>query len=88
MRAFTYWAICMLLIGIMACSPVPQDSAEADRPEVLTVEAWKELDPSIKFDGTTLEKLRMDNKQFRSSRAWSKFYQEQIRPEMTKPSDS
>ncbi|QDU73782.1 hypothetical protein Pan97_07820 [Bremerella volcania] len=84
MRAFTYWLICMLLIGIMACSQAPKDSAEADRPEVLTVEAWKQLDPSIKFDGTTLEKLRMDNKQFRSSRAWSKFYQEEIRPEMTK----
>lgn len=84
MRAFTYWMICMLLIGIMACSQAPKESAEVDRPEVLTVEAWKQLDPSIKFDGTTLEKLRMDNKQFRSSRAWSKFYQEEVRPEMAK----
>lgn len=75
--------ICMLLIGIMACSQAPKESAEAERPEVLTVEAWKHLDPSIKFDGTTMEKLRMDNKQFHSSRAWSKFYKEVVRPEMT-----
>ncbi len=82
MRAFSYWMICMMLIGVMACSPKPEESAETDRPEVLTVEAWRSLDPSIKFDGTTLEKLRMDNKEFRSSRAWSAFYQEEIRPQM------
>lgn len=82
MRAFFYWLICMGLIGVLACGHQPHPRGETKMPEVLTVDAWKKLEPSLKYDPNSIEQLRADNEQFKSERAWNKFMKDTVLPEM------
>ena len=89
MRAFFYWLICVCLIGVLACGHQPNPRGETKMPEVMTVNAWKELEPSLKYDPNSIEQLRADNEEFKSERAWNKFMNDTVLPEMkrqtTKP---
>lgn len=69
----------MVLLSILACSPVAKETAKQEVPESLTVESWEQLPTSVKFDGATLEQLRADVKRFHSQRTWLKFYKEVVR---------
>lgn len=82
MRAFIYWLTCLLLIGILACGHQSSPRGETELPKVMTVEAWKELEPSLKYDPNSIEQLRSDNEQFKTERAWKKFMDDVVLPEM------
>lgn len=85
MRAFCYWLLCLFLLGILAChgeNTTQQEASSGSSP--LTVEAWKELTPSEKYDGMTLERLRLHDAKLKSERAWRKFMHDVVGPEMRK----
>ncbi|MHC2068099.1 hypothetical protein ACYFX5_11535 [Bremerella sp. T1] len=86
MRAFCYWLICMALLGVMACSSQKANSPSSPQETAnLTLESWHQLPPHEKYDGATLERLRMhDEKLVKSNRAWKKFMNEVVIPEMKK----
>ncbi|WDI43680.1 hypothetical protein [Bremerella sp. P1] len=84
MRAFGYWLTCMVLIGVLACSKqTDQTPVVSSETSVLTVEQWKAMPSSEKYDGVTLERLRQhDEKLVKSERAWKKFMHDVVGPEM------
>ncbi|RCS49435.1 hypothetical protein DTL42_12985 [Bremerella cremea] len=83
MRAFCYWLTCMFLIGILACNQKPSaPKTTANETSALTVETWKTLPIPEKYDGATLERLRMHDDKLKSERAWKKFMHDVIGPEM------
>ncbi len=83
MRAFGYWLICMILLGVLACSKQKSASSQNTNPgSALTVEQWKALPPAEKYDGVALERLRKHDEKLKSNRAWKKFMQEVVGPEM------
>lgn len=86
MRAFSYWLLCLVLIVVMACSKnetakpiVPSDATS------ISLEQWRQMEHHDKYDGATLELLRKsDEKLMKSERAWKKFMNENVIPEMKK----
>lgn len=84
MRAFAYWLLCMVLIGILACSPKNEASDLPPEGATLTVEQWKALPVSVKFDGETMERLRESDDKLKSGRAWKQFMETVVQPEAKK----
>lgn len=84
MRAFIYWLTCLLLISLLACSEEKQKVSLPPEPTALTVEQWRELHVNEKYDEATLDRLRMEEKSLKSGRAWKKFMEEVVMPEMKK----
>lgn len=88
MRAFGFWLTCMALTSLLACGKDSEKPKLLPEPTPLTVEEWKPLPFFEKFDGATLERLRMhDEKLRKSERAWSKFMREVVIPERQKGAD-
>lgn len=84
MRALIYWAICIVLTSLLACSENPQKPELPPEPTALTVDQWKQLPISEKYDEATLDRLRMEAKNLQTGRAWKKFMNEVVMPEMKK----
>lgn len=74
------------LIGLAClagCSeePIPTASPE---PTPLTLEEWKELPIPEKWDGSSLDRLRMSDPKLKSERAWDAYMRQHVIPERKK----
>lgn len=63
---------------------IGKPSVLAEKP-ALSIEDWKAMtDITEKYDGATLERLRSDNPELESDKAWAKFEKEVIGPSLVK----
>lgn len=72
-RVFSLVAVlCMSLV--VGCGPqYVQEFKEIGPPEPLTVDEWKQLPPSEKFDPHTFERLREGDPKLKDPKAWREF---------------
>ena len=83
MSALSYWLICMVLLSVLACSEQKPTASEVTNSDSsLTIEQWKSLPPSEKYDGAALKRLRKHDDKLKSERAWQKFMKKVVGPEM------
>ena len=59
-----------------------QEFMEIGPREPLTVEQWKQLPPSEKFDPVSFERLRLGDPKLQDPKAWREFEQNVIAKEM------
>ncbi len=67
-------------IGCGTSEPKPaSDAANATGP--LTVEEWKDLPASVKYDAGSFERLKQGNKELQTQAGWDRFMKQTIVPE-------
>jgi len=79
-RPLSYWLMTLGLVSVLACYQAPIEPQLPPASIPLTVDSWKELPIVEKYDGATLDRLRSENKQLASQRAWDKFMREVVVP--------
>jgi len=72
-RAFRLAAVFSALAVAGCGQQYVQEFKEIGPPEPLTVEAWKQLPPSEKFDPHTFERLREGDPKLKDPKAWREF---------------
>lgn len=72
--------------GLAGCGgSVPQQTPRDLPPRApLSVEEWKQLPVSEKYDAASFERLRLHDPRLKSERAWDKFMAEVVVPERKK----
>lgn len=81
----------ILLLAILCfvgCgSSGPNISLDDDSP--LTVEEWKELEPLVKYNPSTFERVKEGDPKLKNKKAWDRFMTRVVAPERRKdlPSD-
>lgn len=85
---YRFYVACMLLLvtpcwlgcgGGKAKPPGPLPP-----PTALTLEQWKTLPIEEKYDGATLERLKLGNPQLHHNRSWQMYERQYILPERAK----
>lgn len=74
----------MLLAALFAavgCGGELKPPPLPEPPKPLTVEEWNALPVVEKYDGETLDRLRIDNPALKSEAGWDKFFQEVVIPQ-------
>lgn len=87
MKASIYISLAFAVLAIAAfagCGGEPKPAPLAP-PTALTLEEWKAMtDIPDKYDGATLDRLRMGNPKLQSERAWDAYIKQVIVPERKK----
>ena len=66
-------AYVLLLLMVCGASGCARKSAAAPKQEPLSVEQWKALQPSQKYDVDTLERVKAGEPRFQDEEAWDQF---------------
>jgi len=86
MKGFSLWCLSLVLIMVLACSDNQPKIVDPPSRSPLTMEAWEGMPFSQKYDGATLDRLRMADPKLKSDRAWHKFMKEVVIPAREKDS--
>ena len=80
---FVFAMLCFLGCG----SNGPNVSLDDNTP--LTVQEWKDLDPLVKYNPSTFERIKEGNPKLKNKKAWDRFMVQVVVPERKKdiPSD-
>lgn len=70
-------ATVLIATGCQRSDPQPSVS----KTEPLSVERWRGLEPSVKYEFETLEFLRQCNSKLANERRWNKFVNDVVVPE-------
>lgn len=70
----------ILIVVVVGCgSPKPPPPPAAPQP--LTVEEWRDLEISEKYDEGTFERLKLNDPKLKSEEEWNKFMRRVVIPE-------
>jgi hypothetical protein len=78
----TAWAL--VLSGLLAVTSTGCGSVTLPEPPEagpLTVDDWKDLDPSEKYDPATFDRLKRHDPKLKSEEAWEQFMRKVVIPE-------
>lgn len=69
-----------LFVALIGCGsePLPTPSPE---PTAISLAEWKALPIDEKYDGATLDRLRMSDPKLQNERAWNAFMAKEVIPE-------
>lgn len=68
------------LVAVVGCGGELKPPPLPEPLQPLSVEEWKTLPALEKYDGETLDRLRIDNPDLKSDAFWDKFFQEVVVP--------
>ncbi|WP_425615060.1 hypothetical protein NA78x_004949 [Anatilimnocola sp. NA78] len=72
-------------ISFVGCGGKPKPPPPVAAPTALSLEEWKQItDISDKYDGATLDRLRMKDPRLQNERAWQAFMNQNVIPERMK----
>jgi hypothetical protein len=72
-------------LGFTGCGDAPAPPSTPAAPTPISLEEWKAIsDISHKYDGATLDRLRMADPRLKSERAWDSYMKQNVIPERKK----
>jgi hypothetical protein len=75
----------LVFAGVTGCGGTPAPPSISATPTPLSLEEWKSIsDISDKYDGATLDRLRMGDTRLKNERAWESYMKQNVIPERKK----
>jgi hypothetical protein len=75
----------LIFAGVAGCGKTPDPPSLPVAPTPLSLEEWKSIsDISDKYDGATLDRLRMGHPRLKNERAWESYMKQNVIPERKK----
>ncbi|QDU30057.1 hypothetical protein ETAA8_51760 [Anatilimnocola aggregata] len=77
--------VCFVSVILAGCDGTPKPPASLPTQTALSVDEWKKMtDIPEKYDGVTLDRLRMADPRLKNERAWQAFMKQNVIPERKK----
>jgi len=76
--------LCLMAALILSGCGDSNSEKTVDTTGPLTVEEWKDLPVSLKYDERSFERLKENDKELQTKKGWDKFMREVVVPERKK----
>ncbi|TWT32769.1 hypothetical protein [Blastopirellula retiformator] len=84
MNRIDIWLLIIVAVAPCGCGEATAPAANLGEQGPLTVEKWKQLPVSQKYDESSFESLRLGDTKLQSERNWHKFMMNVVIPERKK----